>query len=35
MKIETQALTSCEIAPGGDVISLGFVDNRRRPFACP
>ena len=31
MKIETQALTSCEIAPGGDVISLGFVDNRGQP----
>jgi hypothetical protein len=31
MEIETQALTSCEIAPGGDVISLGFVDGRGQP----
>ena len=27
MEIETQLLTCCEIAPGGDVISLGFVDS--------
>jgi hypothetical protein len=31
MEIETQALTSCEIAPGGDAISLGFVDTRGQP----
>ena len=31
MEIETQSLTSCEIAPGGDVISLGFVDARGQP----
>jgi hypothetical protein len=27
MEIETQLLTCCEIAPGGEVISLGFVDS--------
>jgi hypothetical protein len=27
MDIETQLLTCCEIAPGGEVISLGFVDS--------
>ena len=31
MEIETQSLTCCEIAPGGDVISLGFVDTKGRP----
>ena len=31
MEIETQSLTSCEIAPGGDVISLGFVDSSGQP----
>ena len=31
MNIETQSLTTCEIAPGGDVISLGFIDTEGRP----
>ena len=31
MEIETQALTSCEVAPGGDAISLGFVDSTGQP----
>ena len=31
MEIETQSLTSCEICPGGDVISLGFVDSSGQP----
>jgi hypothetical protein len=31
MEMETQLLTRCEIAPGGDVISLGFVDSRGEP----
>ena len=31
MELETLAFTSCEIAPGGDVISLGFVDSGGRP----
>jgi hypothetical protein len=31
MEIETQLLTCCEIAPGGDTISLGFVDSRGEP----
>ena len=31
MEIETQSLTSCEIAPDGCVISLGFVDSKGRP----
>jgi hypothetical protein len=31
MEIETQLLTCCEIAPGGDVISLGFVDSSGEP----
>ena len=31
MDIETQSLTCCEIAPGGDVISLGFIDTKGRP----
>ena len=31
MEIETQLLTCCEIAPGGDAISLGFVDSRGQP----
>jgi hypothetical protein len=31
MEIDTQLLTCCEIAPGGDVISLGFVDSRGEP----
>jgi len=31
MEIETQSLTSCEIGPGGEVISLGFVDTKGQP----
>ena len=31
MEIETQALTSCEVAPDGNIISLGFVDTAGRP----
>ena len=31
MEIETQSLTSCEIAPVGAAISLGFVDSRGQP----
>ena len=31
MDIETQLLTCCEIAPGGEVISLGFVDSNGTP----
>jgi hypothetical protein len=31
MEVETQLLTYCEIAPGGDVISLGLVDSNGEP----
>ena len=31
MEIETQSLTSCEIAPDGAAISLGFVDTKGHP----
>lgn len=31
MKIETQALTTCEIAADGGAISLGFVDSTGNP----
>jgi hypothetical protein len=31
MEIDTQALTNCEVAPDGGVISLGFVDSAGRP----
>ena len=31
MEIDTQSLTCCEIAPGGNVISLGFVDAKGQP----
>ena len=31
MEIETQALTSCEVAADGNIISLGFVDADGRP----
>lgn len=31
MDIETQSLTSCEIGPGGEVISLGFLDAGGQP----
>ena len=31
MEIETQALTTCEVAADGDAVSLGFVDSEGRP----
>jgi hypothetical protein len=31
MEIETQALTTCEVAPDGGAISLGFVDADGKP----
>ena len=31
MEIETQALTTCEVAPDGGAISLGFVDSQGKP----
>jgi hypothetical protein len=31
MEVETQLLTYCEIAPGGDVISLGLVNSNGEP----
>jgi hypothetical protein len=31
MEIETQALTSCEVASDGNIISLGFVDAEGQP----
>jgi hypothetical protein len=31
MECETQQLTCCEIASGGEVISLGFVDTKGQP----
>ena len=31
MEIETQALTTCEVAADGGAISLGFVDSQGRP----
>ena len=31
MKIDTQALTSCEVAPDGGAIWLGFVDTTGNP----
>jgi hypothetical protein len=31
MEIDTQALTTCEVAPDGEAISLGFVDAAGRP----
>jgi hypothetical protein len=31
MEIETQALTTCEVAADGDTISLGFVDSGGKP----
>jgi hypothetical protein len=31
MEIETQALTSCEVAADGKMISLGFVDTSGKP----
>ena len=32
MEIDTQALTSCEVAADGGVISLGFIDSTGRPY---
>jgi hypothetical protein len=31
MEIDTQALTSCEVAADGGVISLGFIDSTGKP----
>jgi hypothetical protein len=31
MEIDSQALTTCEVAPDGDAISLGFVDTTGNP----
>jgi hypothetical protein len=31
MEIDTQALTTCEVAPDGGAVSLGFVDTNGRP----
>ena len=31
MEIETQSLTTCEVAPDGGAISLGFVDAKGQP----
>ena len=31
MDVETQSLTSCEVAPDGGMISLGFVDASGQP----
>jgi hypothetical protein len=31
MKIDTQALTTCEVAADGGAISLGFVDSTGNP----
>ena len=31
MEIESQALTSCEVAADGDAVSLGFVDSTGQP----
>jgi hypothetical protein len=31
MEIETQALTTCEVAPDGGAVSLGFVDAAGKP----
>ena len=31
MDVDTQSLTSCEVAPDGGAISLGFVDARGQP----
>ncbi len=31
MEIDTQALTTCEVAPDGGAISLGFVDAEGKP----
>ena len=31
MKIDTQTLTTCEVAPDGGTVSLGFVDTAGKP----
>jgi hypothetical protein len=31
MEIESKALTTCEVAPDGDAVSLGFLDGEGRP----
>ena len=31
MEIKTEALTSCEVAPDGNIISLGFIDAAGQP----
>jgi hypothetical protein len=31
MEIDTKALTTCEVAPDGGAVSLGFVDTNGRP----
>jgi hypothetical protein len=31
MEIDIQALTTCEVAPDGDAISLGFIDSTGSP----
>ncbi len=31
MEIDSQALTTCEVAPGGNVILLGFIDTVGNP----
>ena len=31
MEIDSQALTTCEVAPDGEAISLGFVDTTGNP----
>jgi hypothetical protein len=33
MEIDIQALTTCEVAPDGDAISLGFIDATGSPAA--
>jgi hypothetical protein len=31
MEIDSQALTTCDVAPDGETISLGFIDTTRNP----
>ncbi len=31
MEIETQSLTTCDVAADGDAILLGFVDSKGQP----
>jgi hypothetical protein len=35
MEIDTQSLTTCEVAADGGAISLGFVDSTRRRSGSP